>query len=116
MEQDISKNQPLSKQLCVIDKITVPAKSIAIYRKKSKYIRNILREQVGYVKYEIFHQKGDNGALLVITVATWKDRHHLEDAKLVIQETMNKAGLNMPAFLEQHQITMERGIYHSVEE
>ena len=106
----------IEKQVCIIDKITVPVKAVFKYSEKSVYIRNILRQQAGFVKYEIFQQEDEGGNLTIITIATWKNQQHLDRAKSVIKEEMKKIGLNMPEFLKQEGITMERGIYYSVEE
>ncbi|WP_126974325.1 antibiotic biosynthesis monooxygenase family protein [Gynurincola endophyticus] len=116
MEQNNREQRTVTEQVAVIDKISIPQKAIAAYSEKSLFIRNTLRQQTGFVKYEIFQQTGDGGDLLVITVATWANRQRMDDAKIVIREAMQKAGINMPAFLEQHGITMERGIYQVVEE
>jgi quinol monooxygenase YgiN len=116
MEQNNREERTVTEQVAVIDKINIPQKSIVAYSEKSLFIRNTLRQQPGFVKYEIFQQTGDSGDLLVITVATWANRQRMDDAKIVIREAMQKAGINMPVFLEQHGITMERGIYQVVEE
>lgn len=104
------------KQVCIIDKIIVPVKAASAYHEKSVYIRNILRQQPGFVKYEIFQQEDVDGNLTIITIATWKNQQHLDLAKSVIQEEMRKTGLDMPEFLKQQGIAMERSIYYPVEE
>ncbi|MDR2274852.1 MAG: antibiotic biosynthesis monooxygenase [Sphingobacterium sp.] len=116
MEQNNREERTVREQVAVIDKISIPKKAIAAYSEKSIFIRNTLRQQPGFVKYEIFQQTGDRGDLLVITVATWSDRQHIDNARLVIREEMQKVGINMPAFLEQNGITMERDIYQVVVE
>ncbi|WP_341836511.1 antibiotic biosynthesis monooxygenase [Chitinophaga pollutisoli] len=116
MEQKNREERIVSEQVAVIDKISIPQKAIAAYAEKSLFIRNTLRQQPGFVKYEIFQQTDDSGDLQVITVATWEHRQRMEDASVVIREAMQRAGINLPAFLAQHAITMERGIYQTVEE
>jgi len=116
MEQNNREERTVTERVAVIDKISIPKKAIPAYSEKSLFIRNTLRQQPGFVKYEIFQQTGDRGDLRVITVATWADRQRMDDARVVVRGAMQKAGINMPAFLEQHGITMERGIYQTVEE
>ncbi|WP_367330671.1 hypothetical protein [Sphingobacterium multivorum] len=116
MEQNNSEDRTVKEQVAVIDKISIPKKAIAAYSEKSTFIRNTLRQQPGFVKYEIFQQTGDRGDLRVITVATWSDRQYMDNARLVIRAEMQKARINMPAFLEQNGITMERDIYQVVVE
>lgn len=116
MEQVHMKEDPATGKCAVIDKISVPANTIAAYAEKAAYIRNVVRQQPGFVKYEIFQLKGDSGDLKVITIATWADRQYLDKAQLVVKEAMNKAGINMPVFLEKNDIVMERDIYMPVEE
>lgn len=116
MEQNKREERTVTEQVAVIDKISIPKKAITVYSEKSLFIRNTLRLQPGLVKYEIFQQTGDSGDLRVITVATWADRQRMDDARVVVRDAMQKAGIKMPAFLEQYGITMERGIYQTVEE
>lgn len=116
MKHDSTTVSSFEEQVSVIDKITIPANAVAAYSEKSKYIRNILRQQPGFTKYEIFQQKDENGNLTVITIATWANQAYLDNAKSVMQTEMKKAELNMPEFLKQHGIVIERGIYHSIEE
>ncbi len=116
MEQNNREERTIREQVAVIDKISIPKKAIAAYSEKSIFIRNTLRQQPGFVKYEIFQQTGDSEGLRVITVATWSDQQHMNNARLVIREEMQKAGINMSAFLEQNGITMERDIYQVVVE
>lgn len=116
MKQDGLTVRSIDEQLSVIDKIIVPANAVAAYSEKSAYIRNILRRQSGFVKFETFQQKDENGNLTVITIATWASQQHMDNAKSVIQTEMKKVGLNMPEFLKQQGITMERGVYHSFAE
>src|SRR5690606_18491299 len=116
MEQNNREERTVTEHVAVIDKINIPQKAIAEYSQKSLFIRNTLRQQPGFVKYDIFKQKSDNGNLRVITVAIWSDRQYMDNARLVIREEMQKAGINMPAFLEQNGITMERDIYQVVED
>lgn len=116
MKHDSSTVRSFDEQVSVIDKITIPANAVAAYSEKSRYIRNILQQQPGFAKYEIFEQKDENGNLTVITIATWANQAYVDNAKSVIQKEMKKAELNMPEFLKQQGIVMERGIYHSVAE
>lgn len=113
MKQDGSTVRSIDEQVSMIDKITVPANAVTTFLEKSSYIRNILRQQVGLVKYEIFQQTEESGNLIVITIATWVNQLYLDNVKSVMQTEMKKAGLNMPKFLKQQGITMERGVYYS---
>ncbi|MGE8423719.1 MAG: hypothetical protein ACN6PI_12865, partial [Sphingobacterium siyangense] len=56
MEQNNSEDRTVKEQVAVIDKISIPKKAIAAYSEKSIFIRNTLRQQPGFVKYEIFQQ------------------------------------------------------------
>ena len=116
MKQVHKKKESNNEKHCVIDKITIPANAIAAYTEKAEYIRQLLYQQAGLLKYETFQLKGDSGNLKVITVATWANLEFLDNAKLVIREAMKNRGINMPNFLEQHGILMERDIYLPVGE
>lgn len=116
MEQVHKNKESNNQKHCVIDKITIPANAIAAYTEKAEYIGQLLRQQKGLIKYQTFQLKGDSGNLKVITVATWANLKSLDNAKLAIREAMKNEGINMPSFLEQHGILMERDIYLPVDE
>ncbi|MGE8241993.1 antibiotic biosynthesis monooxygenase family protein [Sphingobacterium sp. GVS05A] len=116
MEQVQIEERSITEKCAVIDKITIPAKAIEAYTEKAAYIRNIIRHQPGFIKYEIFQSKSNSGELKVITIATWKNGKYLDNARLVIKEIMKQAGINMPNFLEENSITMERDIFIPIEE
>ena len=108
--------QPDTEQVILIDKINIPKDSIVEYTEKSLYIRKTLKQQPGFVKFESYQHKHNNGNLQVITVVTWKNQKAMEDAKLNILEALQKTGINMSKFLEEQGITMEKGIYQAVME
>lgn len=116
MKQNNTLGHSFSEQVSVIDKITVPANAVAAFADKSGYIRNFLRQQPGFIKDEAFQQKDEKGNLIIITIATWANQQYLDNVKIAMQAEMKKAGLNMPEFLKQHDIVMERGIYSFVAE
>lgn len=104
------------EKVSVIDITGIPQNAIPAYSETSLFIRNTVRQQPGFENYEIFHQTRENGDLQVITIATWANQQHLNNARLVVPEMIQKAGINLPAFLEQHGITVERSIYKIIEE
>jgi len=116
MKQDSSSVRILNEQVSVIDKITVPASAVAAFAEKSGYIRSILRQQPGFVNEEAFQQKGESGVLIVITIASWANQQYLDNAKNAVQAEMKKAKINMPEFMNQNGIVMERGIYYSIKD
>ncbi len=104
------------EKVSVIDITGIPQNAIPAYSETSVFIRNTIRQQPGFIKYEIYQQTHDNGDLRVITIATWANQQHLDKARLVVPELVKKAGINLPSFLEQHGITVERSIYKVIEE
>lgn len=56
MEQNNSEEPPIMEQVAVIDKISIPQKAIATYSQKSLFIRNTLRQQPGFVKYDYLQE------------------------------------------------------------
>lgn len=116
MKQTNLTESSIDKQVNLIDKITIPASAVPAYSEKSVYIRTILEQQPGFVTFKIFEHKDENDNLTILTIATWASQQHMDNARSVIQTEMKKAGVNMPEFLKQQGIIIERGVYYSVEE
>ena len=113
MKQNNTSGRSFSEQVSVIDKITVPANPVGAFAEKSGYIRNFLKQQPGFIKDEAYQQKDEKGNRTIVTIATWANQDYLNNVKIAMQAEMK---LNMPEFLKQHDIVMERGIYSCVEE
>jgi len=50
MEQFQIEEKSITEKCAVIDKITISAKAIETYTEKAAYIRNMIRQQPGFIK------------------------------------------------------------------
>jgi predicted ester cyclase/heme-degrading monooxygenase HmoA len=110
---DISSiaRQSTKEAVRFIDKFFVPADVKKEFLQRIAYNRNFLRTLPGFIKDEAYEQADEKGNLVVITIAVWQSIDFVNRAKEAVQKEYNRINFNLPEFLQQSDITMERGIY-----
>jgi len=100
----------------LIDRITVPANANDAFTQRMDINRGILKQIPGFVRDEVFETQGENGDLVYLTVAVWKDAHALKKAKERVEAEYARTGFDPVAFCQERHIKMQRGIYQPVGE
>jgi heme-degrading monooxygenase HmoA len=95
-----------------IDKFTIPADSIKEFTERMRYNRNFIKKLDGFVEDKIFEQKGDADHFIILTIATWKNKTYLDDAKAQVLAEYKRIDFNPAAFYQRLNIQMERSIYN----
>ena len=94
-----------------IDKFVVPMNAQEEFMERVKINRSFIRTLPGFVEDHAYERKDENGDLIFITIAVWENEEFVKKAKEVVQAEYKRQGFNMPQFLEQLHITMDRGLY-----
>jgi steroid delta-isomerase-like uncharacterized protein len=97
--------------ISLIDKFHVPAPGLQEFLERVRVNRTLLETLPGFIRDEAYSHADDQGNITFITVAVWKDQASIDQAKKAVQESYQKEGFNMPAFISRLGITMERGLY-----
>ncbi len=99
------------EQIRFIDKFVVPMKAKEAFMERVKINRSFIKTLPGFIEDHTYERTDENGNLIFITIAVWENEEFVKKAKEVVQAEYKRQGFNMPQFLEQLQITMDRGLY-----
>jgi steroid delta-isomerase-like uncharacterized protein len=103
-------NATLRKEHVVfVDKFSIPAPAVEEFMARVDINRKMIRTMSGFVEDAAYERKEDNGNIVFITVAIWKDMQSLQSAKAAVQARYQEEGFNPAAMMERLNITMERG-------
>ena len=103
-------------QQTLIDRFIVPQPAIDTFMQRVNYNRNFIKQLPGFIHDAAYQHRDEKGNLIFVTVAVWENETVINNAKAAVQAEYKKIGFNMPQFLEQAGITIERGIYEEVTE
>jgi heme-degrading monooxygenase HmoA len=99
-----------------IDKFFVPAAAKKEFLERMSYNRGFIHQLDGFIKDEAYIQTDENGNLLIVTVAIWRDAQAIAKAKDAVFAEYKRIGFNPVEFYERLQIKLERGVYSPIEE
>lgn len=94
-----------------IDKFFVPANAKQEFLERVDINRNFIKDLPGFIRDTAYEQLDEDGNLIFITVAVWKNKDVLEKAKQAVQAEYKRQGFNPAEMFERLNITMDRGIY-----
>ncbi|OGU36400.1 MAG: hypothetical protein A2068_00220 [Ignavibacteria bacterium GWB2_35_6b] len=95
-----------------IDKFIIPQNAVEEFISRMEYNRNFIKNIQGFMKDSVYQSKDENGNLVIITVAEWKDETALKNAKELVQTEYKKIGFDPVKMTARLNIKMERGIYN----
>ena len=111
VKMDTLRIQADDKEVCFIDKFSVPENSIGEFTQRMNYNRNFIKNLPGFIRDEAYEQKDENGNLTVITIAVWQSPDKVNNAKNAVQAEYKRIGFHPAEFYQRLNITMERGLY-----
>ena len=103
-------------QRIFIDRFSVPVNARKEFMERMTYNRNFLKKLPGFIEDNAYETTGNEGNLLIVTVAVWESDEAIARAKEAVQAEYKKIGFNMPEFLQRQNISIERGIYNKMSE
>lgn len=111
--QIITKKSEAMKQI-FIDKFIVPEKSKEEFLKRVSINRNFIKHLNGFIKDDAYERTDENGNLIYMTIAVWKNETVLKKAKEAVQAEYKKEDFNIVEMFDRLNIVMERNIYNEV--
>lgn len=96
-----------------IDKFTVPAQAIAEFTERMNYNRGFIRQLEGFVTDQVYRHQEEDGQFSVVTVASWKNKDSLDNAKMKVLEEYKRTGFEPAEFYRRLGIKMDRGVYQA---
>lgn len=94
-----------------IDKIVIPQNVLPQVMERLNYNTSFLEKQPGLIENIHYERTDEQGNLVIITVATWKNPEAVERAKAAVQGDYQRLGINLAEKLKEWGVTMDRGLY-----
>lgn len=94
-----------------VDRFMMPKSSFQEFVKRMEINRNFIRKIDGFIRDEKMIKEEENGQIIVMTIAIWKNEEYLENAKKLVQEEYKKTNFNPTELYEKLNITMNREIF-----
>ncbi|WP_343705244.1 hypothetical protein [Flavobacterium sp.] len=111
INSEIEPKKSETMQQIFIDKFIVPEKSKQEFLERVRINRNFIKNLNGFVNDNAYERIDENGNLIYLTIAVWKNETVLKSAKEAVQAYYKKEGFNISEMFARLNITMERNIY-----
>jgi hypothetical protein len=98
-----------------IDSFIVPEKARQPFLERVAINRSLLKTLPGFIEDHAYEKTTGESRFNYITVATWQNQEAIDNAKKEIISLYAKQNFNMPEFLKNTGITLERAIYREME-
>ncbi|MDQ6528333.1 hypothetical protein [Flavobacterium sp. LHD-85] len=115
INSQIESKKSETMQQIFIDKFIVPEKSKQEFLERVQINRNFIKHLDGFINDNAYERIDENGNLIYITIAVWKNESVLKKAKETVQAYYKKEGFNISEMFERLHITMERNVYKESE-
>lgn len=97
-----------------IDKFIVPEAAKSAFSERSIIARDFLRSLNGFLGDAGYERMDENGNLIFVSVAVWRDHESLDNAREAMQAEYRRQGFDPASFMQKLGITIDRGIYKKV--
>ena len=111
METNQTIKESVALEHILIDKFIVPQNAKQEFVERMNINRNFIKDLPGFVEDKVYERVDEQGNLIVVTVAVWKNEEAIKKAKEAVQAEYKKQNFNMPEMLKRLDITIDRGIY-----
>jgi predicted ester cyclase/heme-degrading monooxygenase HmoA len=98
-----------------IDKFFVPANARQEFIERMKINMDFIKNLPGFIEDAAYEHTDEQGNLICITIAVWKDEESIRKAKEAVQAEYKKQGFDREAMYKRLNITIDRGIYKEME-
>ena len=86
----------------LIDKFLVPREAIEDFTNRMNYNRNIIKGISGFLSDTVYKKINENGKIIIITIAEWKDENSLATAREAVQNEYKRNGFDLPGFIARY--------------
>jgi predicted ester cyclase len=103
--------QPHKDEVNFIDKFLVPPAAKEEFLERMSINRNFLKKLPGFIEDAAYQYTDDNGNLICVTIARWKNKEAVAKAKEAVQVEYKREGFDMAGMMKRLGIVIDRGIY-----
>lgn len=115
MEQ--GQQQPrVDERVYRVDRFVVPARAREEFLARVRRTQRLLESLAGYEDGAVLEQRDGDGRFNVVTIAVWRDRHALVDARQVVRVRYQQEGFDPGALMRRLGIQADMADYEPVGE
>jgi len=94
----------------LVDRFEMPEVSREVFYQQANINRAFIRKIPGFIGDKLFESAGNDGKLIVLTIAEWTSMEKLDSARKAVRQHYANISLDMQKFLESNGISMQRDI------
>lgn len=99
-----------------IDKFIIPENAFKEFSERMNYNRNFIKNIEGFLQDKVYKSIGEEGNIIIITIAEWKDEISLKKAKEIVQNEYSRINFNPHEMMTRLNIKMERGTFNEIKD
>lgn len=111
MESTQSTKKTDTAEQILIDKFFVPGNARQEFYERANINRNFIKKLPGFIEDKVYERTDEQGNLIVVTIAVWKNADAIKKAKEAVQAEYKKEGFDMQEMLKRLNIVIDRGVY-----
>lgn len=97
-----------------IDSFIVPEDARHAFLERMAINRDFIKSLPGFVEDHAYEKTGGDGKFDYVTVAKWASQKAFDNARKAVGSMYEKQNFNMPDFLKEYHIQLERAIYKEI--
>lgn len=101
-------------QQILIDKFTIPPEAQDEFSSRMDFNRNFIKNLPGFIEDAVYTRTDDNGDIVYVTVAVWKNESVFKLAKEAVQAEYRKLEFDLDEMFKRLRIISERALYTKV--
>lgn len=105
-----------SKRVTFIDTFIVPEQARQAFLNHMNINRNLIKMLPGFVGDHAYEKTGGDGRFNYITIAVWESEEAVANAKKAVTAQYEKEGFNLPEFIKDNGIILDRAMYSEMKE
>lgn len=105
-----------SNGVTFIDTFIIPEKARETFINRMNINRNLLKTLPGFIEDTAYEKTAGDSKFNYITIAVWESEEAITNAKKTVASQYEKEGFNLPEFIMENGIIMERAVYKEIRE
>lgn len=97
-----------------IDKFIIPGNVFKEFSERMNYNRNFISTIEGFLQDKVYKRIDEQGNIIIITVAEWKDEISLKKAKEIVKDEYERINFNPAEMMTRLNVKMDRGTFGEI--
>lgn len=101
-------------QQILIDKFTIPPEARDEFISRMEFNRSFIKNLPGFIEDAVYMRTDENGNIVYVTIAVWKNESVLKLAKEAVQAEYRKHEFDLEKMFKRLRIIKERASYTKI--